>query len=103
VQLNQNLQDPEFSFAQRYAYYIVQVYVVSFYACIAPSTTIILALIFVAQYWVDKFNLFKQRFSCPTEFNFQLSRLTIKIFEVSVLVFAVGNLIFSPQLHVSDE
>jgi len=78
----------------------MQVYVVSFYACIAPSITIILALIFVAQYWVDKANLFF-RCSCPTDFNYQLSRLTLKIFEFSILVFAVGNLIFLPEIHYS--
>lgn len=79
IQLNKKIQDPDFDFAQRYGYYIMQVYVVSFYASIAPSITIILALIFVAQYWIDKLNLF-YRSSCPIDFNFQLSRLTFKIF-----------------------
>jgi len=80
----------------------MQVYVASFYACIAPSITIILALIFAVQYWIDKANLF-YRCSCPTDFNFRLPRLTLKIFSISILVFAVSNLIFMPEVHYSEE
>jgi hypothetical protein len=102
IQLNKTLQDPEFNFSERYAYYIMQIYVVSFYAIIVPSITLILALIFVVQYWVDKINLF-QRFSCPIDFNYRLSRLTFKTFEISIAIFAIGNYIFSRQIHVVNE
>lgn len=100
VELNHSIQDPEFDFSDKYAYYIVNVYVVSFFSYITPYISIILALIFFVQYWVDKYNLF-QRFSCPTDFNFRLSRTTLKTFEVCILVFALGNYIFSFSIHPS--
>lgn len=67
-----------------------------------PYIGIILIIIFVAQYWVDKYNLF-QRFSCPVDFNYRLSRLTLKAFECSVFVFALGNLLFSITIHTTKE
>lgn len=94
------MQDAEFAFSDRYTYYIVNVYIVSFFSYITPYTTIILVPIFIVQYWIDKYNLF-QRFSCPTDFDFRLSRMTLKIFEISVLVFALGNYIFSLKIHAT--
>lgn len=100
VEFNNAMQDPEFDFSNRYAYYIVNVFIVSFYSYITPYIGIILVIIFVAQYWVDKYNLF-QRFSCPVDFNYRLSRLTFKAFESSILIFALGNLIFSINIHTT--
>lgn len=102
VELNQKVQDPEFDFADKYAYYIVNVYVISFFSYITPYVSIILAFIFLIQYWVDKYNLF-QRFSCPTDFNFRLSRMTLYAFESSVFVFALGNYIFSFMVHPTKD
>lgn len=96
------MQDAEFAFSDRYTYYIVNVYIVSFFSYITPYTTIILVPIFIVQYWIDKYNLF-QRFSCPTDFDFRLSRTTLKIFEISVLIFALGNYIFSFKIHTTKE
>jgi hypothetical protein len=96
------MQDAEFAFSDRYTYYIVNVYIVSFFSYITPYVTIILVPIFIIQYWIDKYNLF-QRFSCPTDFDFRLSRMTLKIFEISVLVFALGNYIFSFKIHATKE
>jgi hypothetical protein len=101
VQFNQELQDPEFNFSAKYAYYIINVYIVCFYSYITPYVGIILAIIFVIQYWVDKYNLF-QRFSCPIDFNFKLSRLTLKAFECSIFVFALGNFLFSFTIHATE-
>lgn len=80
----------------------MNVYVISFFSYITPYISIILALIFLVQYWVDKYNLFK-RFSCPTDFNFRLSRMTLKAFEFSVFVFALGNYIFSFTIHPTKD
>ncbi len=101
VELNKELQPTEFSFAMRYSYYILNVYVVSFYSYIVPYTSLILIVIFIAQYWVDKINLFK-RFSCPTNFNYRLSVFTLKIFECSIFFFALGNLLFAPEIHTNN-
>jgi hypothetical protein len=100
VELNKAIQPTEFSFAMRYAYYILNVFVVSFYSYIVPYTSLILIVIFAIQYWVDKYNLFK-RFSCPTDFNYRLSMFTLKIFECSIFFFALGNLLFAPTIHTN--
>ncbi len=101
VELNKEMQLTEFSFAMRYAYYILNVFVVSFYSYIVPYTSLILIGIFIIQYWVDKYNLFK-RFSCPTNFNYRLSMFTLKIFECSIFFFALGNLLFAPTIHTNN-
>ena len=101
IELNKELQPTEFSFAMRYSYYIINVFVVSFYSYIVPYTSLILIVIFIAQYWVDKRNLFK-RFSCPTNFNYRLSIFTLKIFECSIFFFALGNLLFAPTIHTNS-
>jgi len=80
----------------------MNIYVVSFYSYIAPSISFFLAIIFFAQYWVDKYNLFV-RFSSPTDFNYSLSRSTFKTFQLSILFFTLGNLLFSQQIHSPDE
>lgn len=98
IQLNKEMQDPQFSFSDKYAYYIVQIYVVSFYSYIAPYLSLILIIIFAIQYWVDKFNLFT-RYSCPADFNYRLSRLTLKTFECSIFIFALGNFLLAPTIH----
>ena len=102
IEFNNEMQDPEFDFSNRYAYYIVNVFIVSFYSYMTPYIGIILVIIFVVQYWVDKYNLF-QRFSCPVDFNYRLSRLTLKAFECSVFVFGLGNLLFSITIHSTKE
>ncbi len=105
IELNKELQPTEFNFAMRYAYYILNVYVVSFYSYIVPYTSLMLIIIFAIQYWVDKYNLFR-RFSCPTDFNYRLftgiSILTFKIFEYSLFFFALGNLLLAPRIHTDS-
>jgi hypothetical protein len=77
----------------------VQILLVSFYAVMVPAGVGILVLIFIAQYWLDKYNLFR-KFSCPLDFDFFLTRLAFKAFECSLLVFAVGTFIFDMQIRV---
>jgi hypothetical protein len=74
---------------------------VSFYAVMVPAGVGFLILIFIAQYWLDKYNLFR-RFSCPLDFNFFMTRLAFKAFECSLLVFAIGTFIFDRQIRVDD-
>lgn len=59
-------------------------------------------LLFSVEYLIDKMNLFC-RTSLKDDFNFDMTRVATKLFESSVFVFALGNLIFSWQIehHVS--
>ena len=79
---------------------MVQIWLVSFYAVMVPAAIGILALVFTAQYWLDKYNLFR-KFSCPLDFNFFLSRLAFKGFECSLFVFAVGTFIFDMEIRTT--
>lgn len=60
VTLNREYQYLEFDLAQKYAYYLLQLYMVAFYSYIMPIIVPAVAIIFFFQYWVDKFNLFKR-------------------------------------------
>lgn len=66
-----------------------------------PAGVGILILIFIVQYWIDKYNLFR-RFSCPLDFNFFLTRLIFKAFECSILIFAVGTFLFDMEIRVEN-
>jgi hypothetical protein len=49
--------------------------------------------IFLLSYHVDKYNLFRQC-SLKNNFEYELSRVAIKLLESSLFVFAVGNCVF---------
>lgn len=91
VQLNQRLQSKEFNLVDQYSYYLHMTYLISFYALLVPLSSPILILVLVLQYWVDKYLLFK-KMSSPIDLGYQLTRLIIKCFECSLLLFTVGNL-----------
>ena len=95
-QLNVQLQDPEFNFARQYAFYLVMVYIASFFTILTPLASLLIALVFMVQYWVDKFNLFK-RFSYSFDIGFFLSKLILKAFECSLVIFAVGHIIWKEE------
>ena len=68
IDLNKTIEQPQFNFASMYSFYIVLTFTVSFYGFLVPSITPILIIVFVIQYWIDKYNLFK-RYSCPIDFG----------------------------------
>jgi hypothetical protein len=68
-------------------------FLVSFYAVMVPSGVGILVLIFIIQYWIDKYNLFN-KCSIPIDFDFYLTRIIFKFFEASLLIFTVGCFVF---------
>lgn len=72
--------------------------IANFYAYITPIATIIIAVVVLIQYWVDKYNLFR-RFSVPVNFTYRLSRLTVKILEASILIIALGNVLFASWVN----
>ena len=53
-----------------------------------------MAGILFLSFWVDKYNLFKKS-SMPYNYRFEFSKNMVKIGEFSILVYAVGALIFS--------
>ena len=78
-QLNQQLQYPEFDFAPAYAFYIVYTYVACFYGIITPLASPLLIVLFVLQYWVDKYNLFR-RYSYPNDLGPSINKLIFRSF-----------------------
>lgn len=98
LRLNKQFEFVEFDMAQRYSYYLLQVYTASFYSFLAPIGIFALIGIFFIQYWIDKFNLFT-RSSMLNNFNYSLSKNVLTLFEGSILIFAAGNFIFSLMHH----
>lgn len=60
VTLNREVEHCEFDLAQRYSYYLLQLYLVAFYAYAVPIIVPAVIVIFFFQYIVDKYNLFKR-------------------------------------------
>jgi hypothetical protein len=98
VHLNKAYEKAEFDIAARYAYYLLQLYTVSFYAYIVPITVPAIIIILILQYWVDKVNLFR-RSSLYYEMHYSLSRDIGKMAELSILMFAGGATFFSYKVH----
>lgn len=98
IHLNQKFEYIEFDIAQRYSYYILQLWTVSFYAYIVPIGVPAMMIIFFFQYWVDKFNLFR-RSSLFYQIHYSLSRSILKLAEFSVFIFALGIVVFSWKIH----
>lgn len=81
-------------------YYLLQVYLVCFFSYIIPIGVPILLVAVVIHYYIDRINLF-YRSSMTVHFNFSLLRTMYRLLEASVLVFAIGNAIWSKYFHVS--
>jgi len=77
---------------------LVTLYTTLFYAYLVPIGVPTLIIIFCVQYWIDKFSLFK-RCSLKNHFSYNLSIYVRRIFESSILMFALGNFIFSYYLE----
>lgn len=97
VHLNRTYELVEFDIAQRYSYYILQLWTVSAYVYIVPICGPALIIILTIQYWVDKYNLFK-RSSLFFELNYGLSRDILKLSEFSVFLYALGIIVFSAKI-----
>lgn len=53
------------------------VYIISFYGYMVPLSTPIIIVYFIAQYWIDKYNLLR-RFSSPVDMSYLLTDLIWK-------------------------
>lgn len=98
VQYNEIYQLPEFDFADRYCFYLVQLFTLLFYSYINPICVPAIIIIASVHYWIDKYNLLKCS-SNTFPMNFVISRAILKIFELSIVVFAVGNYYFGLRLN----
>ena len=69
----------------------------SFYSYLVPVMVPIMIISMIVQFWLVKIILFR-RSSFYYTFNFTLTRHIRKIFEATILVFALGNFLFA--LHI---
>ena len=69
-----------------------------FYFYLVPVGVLATAVIFGIQFWIDKVKLFKLS-SEYKELGFFLSKVIFKVFESSLLIFTIGNLIFSAVIY----
>jgi hypothetical protein len=97
-QLNANFEKPAFSYSYGYSFYIIYTYVVCWYGFLYPLGTAFLIFMFVAQFWIDKFNFYK-RCSSPYSFGIDLVRLVEISFEFSVFLFALGFFLWETPVH----
>jgi hypothetical protein len=98
IQLNQKFEQSKFPLSDMYSFYIVYTFVASFYGFLLPTAAPALVLIFILQYWVDKYNLFR-RSSAPDPLSFEHTRILIKSFEVSIFLFALGYVVWQSEVH----
>ena len=89
---------PTFDFAQSYSYYLQIIYICSFYGYLVPAITPILVIAFSVQYWVDKRNLLS-RCSSPIDMGYFLTQLTWTCFEMSLVLFVFGHLVWGNFLN----
>lgn len=73
-QLNAAFEKPAFYYSYGYSFFIIYTYVVCWYGFLYPIGTLILAVIFIFQYWVDKINFYK-RCSSPYTFGIDLVKI----------------------------
>lgn len=89
IRLNKDYEYPIFDIAGRYSYYLLQVYTCMFYSYLVPVGVLAVAVIFMIQFWIDKVRMFKLS-SEYNEIGYFLSRMILKMFEGSLLVFTIG-------------
>jgi hypothetical protein len=85
---------PSFRLAKRYTHYIMLTYKISFFAYIVPIGTFALVITFLLEFFIDKWTLF-YRSSFKDDFNYEMTRISSKLFMSSVWLYAVGNFIFA--------
>jgi hypothetical protein len=66
---------------------------------LTPLAPIIMLAAFVIQYWLDKFNLFRRN-SYPYDLGADLNRMIYKIFRISLLLSAVGHIMWDSLIHL---
>ena len=98
VHLNKEREKPSFKMSDNYSYYVIFTFLVSFYGFLIPLGSLILILIFILKYWVDKWSLFKNCSQLPP-FTLAHSRLVIKAFQFNIVFSALGYLFWQSLVH----
>ena len=98
IQLNELVQRQPYTYDYAYSYYLQMIYIVAFYGYLVPLITPLTIIAFAIQYWVDKYNLFR-RFSSPVDLGYYLTDLIWKALELTLLLHALGHILWSHSLH----
>jgi hypothetical protein len=98
IQLNRRFALPEFDFNEKYSFYVIFFFLVSFYGFLVPEVTIMCIIFYFLLYWIDKYNLLR-RYSAPGDISHTLTELMLRILEASVVFFALGNLLWDLAVH----
>jgi hypothetical protein len=98
VKLNKQFQLPNYDFNARFSFYIIYFFVVSFYGFLVPESTLLLIIFYSLLFWIDKYNLFR-RFSFADDLNYRFAEMVLRIFETSLIFFAVGNFAWDLKVH----
>ena len=93
-QLNELVQRPPYTYDYSYSYYLQMIYIVAFYGYLVPLITPMTIIAFIAQYWVDKRNLFRL-FSSPIDLGYYLTDMIWKALELTLLLHAIGHIMWS--------
>ena len=92
--LNQQLELQPFDLSSRYTHYIMQVFTISFFAYPMPFGTAVVLVAFLIEFFIDKYRLFL-RCSLKDDFNYEMTKISSKLFMSSVWIYALGNFIFA--------
>lgn len=71
---------------------MVWLLVVSFFSSVAAVSNLVLLVFFLANYWVDKWNLLRKN-SNPVQVTKKMGYLMFTLMQLDLLVFALGNFV----------
>jgi hypothetical protein len=91
---------PDFDLGGRFAYYLLQLFLISFFCYVIPLCVPLVLIAYILHYYIDRINLF-YRSSMNEHFGLNTIRTMYKLMETSVLIFAIGNTFWSRYFHIS--
>ena len=65
---------------------------ISFFGSLSPMPLVTLILFFIIHYWLDKYNMLRRN-SNPLSLSKCISKLMLRVMELDIIVFGLGNLI----------
>lgn len=85
---------PDFDMGGRFVYYLLQLFLISFFSYVIPLSVPLVLVVFIIHYFIDRVNLY-YRSSNNETYGLDTLRTMYKLMETSVLLFAVGNAFWS--------
>jgi hypothetical protein len=95
---NALMENPKYSMGKKYAELIESVWFTYLYYSIIPGGSVLILLGLILFYWVDKFTLLR-RSSINENVNGELSISAMKLVDATLLLRAIGELIFDYQIR----